>query len=237
MNTPNQNSNPSALAINHQQRRGQTREKENTEYIHITMVHLEVFQNEPTEDGGGDYYNAANTEKLEPDGGRSDSSGGKAGGEGGKKSKKKKGSKSKSSSTKKNKKKGSLFMGCCCDMRRACIIVNIVNMMLMILLDILVINIIAIPQVIALMILLTIVSCVFSVVGIMGAIKYNKWMVIAAATWYCIAILINISNKDLISAVVSGIFAYAHYTLVQEIRHGIMSKENYPNEIHSCCCV
>ena len=203
------------------------------------MTQLEVFQNEPT-DGGGDYFNANNAGVGKPGGSsrdRSNSSGEKDGNGKRKKKKKKKGSGS-SDNKSKSKKKGSVFMGCCCDMRRACIILNIVNMFLMILLDVLVINIIAIPQVIALMILLTVVSCTFSCIGIMGALRYNTLMVIAAAVWYCPAIFINLYNKDLISAIVSGIFAYAHIVFGQELKSGIMTKENYnKNEIHSCCCV
>lgn len=36
---------------------------------------------------------------------------------------------------------------------------------------------------------------------------------------------------------VSAFFAYPNIVFYQELSEGIMTKENYPNEVHSCCCV
>jgi hypothetical protein len=33
------------------------------------------------------------------------------------------------------------------------------------------------------------------------------------------------------------LFLYPHVIFIKEVREGIMSKENYDNERHSCCCV
>jgi hypothetical protein len=79
----------------------------------------------------------------------------------------------------------------------------------------------------------------FALLGIVGAITYNKDMVVCTAFWNCLlgaCSLLSFSVFGLLVFVV-GFFAYPHFVLFQEIGEGIMSEENYPNEIHSCCCI
>ena len=152
-------------------------------------------------------------------------------------------------------KQGHLYMGCCCDTRRATIIVNIVNLVLALLSALLyglasgfAINELdddAIKQDLAnkggaiagIIALFFVIALTFSTLGIYGALKYNKCMVIAAAVWYGLSSLVSLSGGDILGCVLAGLFCYPHIVFVQEMQKGIMTEENYPNEIHSCCCV
>jgi len=81
------------------------------------------------------------------------------------------------------------------------------------------------------------VRVVGALAGIVGAIKYNFYLVGAAGIMYCVSCATSIVALNLGGAIMAGFFAYPHYFLVQEIRKGIMSEENYHNERQSCCCV
>jgi hypothetical protein len=81
------------------------------------------------------------------------------------------------------------------------------------------------------------VSIACAGLGLFGAIKYKGWMVIVAAVWHCVNSVLSLIGGDLGGALVNGCFAYPHVVFYQEMRKGIMTEENYPNEIHSCCCV
>jgi hypothetical protein len=76
-----------------------------------------------------------------------------------------------------------------------------------------------------------------SALGQIGAYKYKGWMVIVAGLWHCVNTGLSLFGADIGGAVMSGCFAYPHFVLYQEMRKGIMTEENYPKEIHSCCCV
>ena len=152
-------------------------------------------------------------------------------------------------------KEGHLYMGCCCDTRRATIIVNIVNLVLAVITALIyglasgiAVNELdddaikndianksgAIAGIIA---LFFVIALTFSGLGIYGAMKYNKCMVISAAVWYGLSALVSLSGGDVLGCVISGLFCYPHVMFVQEMQKGIMTEQNYPNEMHSCCCV
>ena len=79
----------------------------------------------------------------------------------------------------------------------------------------------------------------FSSLGLLGALCYNKDMVVATALFYCLLGAITVLSFSGLSLLVFpfGFFAYPHFVLFQEIGEGIMSYENYDNEKHSCCCL
>lgn len=83
------------------------------------------------------------------------------------------------------------------------------------------------------------VSILFSIIGTVGAIAYRPRMVMICAMWYLakgLASLVIFGYGGL-GLLVAGIWAYPCIMLYQEILEGIMSEENYENEVYSCCCV
>lgn len=155
-------------------------------------------------------------------------------------------------------KQGHKCCGGCCDVRRAVIVVNAINIVL---LGLSLFSILATQTLAAnatgndvddqvqeameafssapLGAILAImgVQMVLSAVGIAGAVLFNKWMVIAAAIAYGIGVAGGLLSLNPGGLVFNACFLYPHIFLIKEIRDGIMSKENYPNEQQSCCCV
>jgi hypothetical protein len=155
-------------------------------------------------------------------------------------------------------KRGHKFCGGCCDVRRAVIVVNMVvgGLLLWGIISTLALkaNVDAItatmdddksiaafneirdapilPLVIAWSI--TLAACAL---GIMGAIQYNVYLVGAAALKFCVDIAFAIIHFNIFGVALSAFFLYPHVFFIKEVREGIMSKENYDNERHSCCCV
>ena len=76
-----------------------------------------------------------------------------------------------------------------------------------------------------------------SACGVAGAYFYNIWLVGISALAYVLEFIFSLIGLQIDGAVIAALFAYPHYFFIQEVRKGIMSKENYPNEEHSCCCV
>jgi hypothetical protein len=152
-------------------------------------------------------------------------------------------------------KQGHLFFGCCCDMRRAVVIVNVMNICFALLGiamyyllsrdgfsenfddDLTKYELEAISNYKSRAIAFGIVSVLCSLIGIYGAVQYSNWTVVLAAVYYCISGLTKIVPSDLSGMLMAGIFAYPHFVFIKELNNGIMTAENYPNEIHSCCCV
>ena len=85
--------------------------------------------------------------------------------------------------------------------------------------------------------LFAVVTMVNSGLGIWGAKNYIGWMVLVSAGWYCWTAFTSLLGFDLIGVIWAASFAYPHFLFYQEMKKGIMTRENYPNEIHSCCCV
>jgi hypothetical protein len=148
-----------------------------------------------------------------------------------------------------------LCCGFCCDTRRATVIVNIINIVLSILAlaglgvltsdsfasqfdDDAVKNELAMADKGAWFgYLVASLSIVCGGLGIYGAKEYKGWMVLVSGVWYCINAVLSVLGGGIGGAVMSGFFAYPHFVFYQEMRRGIMTPENYPNERHSCCCV
>ena len=83
---------------------------------------------------------------------------------------------------------------------------------------------------------LTLVMAVTYVFGILGAITYTPWMVYCAMVGYAISIVYDILTGGIVSLFVTGFFIYPHVMFIYEMKQMIMTPENYPNEIYSCCC-
>jgi hypothetical protein len=150
---------------------------------------------------------------------------------------------------------GQLFCGCCCDMRRAVVIVNVMSICFALLGiamyhllsrdgfienfddDITKYELEAISNYKGRAILFGLVSVLCSLIGLCGAVQYNRRMVILAAVYYCISMLTKIVPFDLSGMLMAGLFSYPHFVFIKELDNGIMTAENYPNEINSCCCV
>jgi hypothetical protein len=80
--------------------------------------------------------------------------------------------------------------------------------------------------------------------GLFDAVDYNVYLIGIAALfytlkclYYCTTLLDANHAFDLSMPIAMAFFAYPHFMFISEIRGGIMSRENYENEQHSCCCV
>lgn len=140
---------------------------------------------------------------------------------------------------------------CCCDVRRASIVVDTINVCLNLLVLIAVTEIQvetsritddlvkselgSFPYGVA--VAWAVVSIICYGCGILGAIQYDISLVGVALLWYCADFLRALIQFNLGGLLIAAFFAYPHVFLVKEIRQGIMSRENYHNEMHSCCCV
>ena len=77
-----------------------------------------------------------------------------------------------------------------------------------------------------------------ALVGATGAFIYDTNMVLVGAAYHSLnTILKFFPPTGFWSIVVASLLAYPHFPFIVERRRGIMTRENYPNEMHSCCCV
>jgi hypothetical protein len=157
-----------------------------------------------------------------------------------------------------SQKQGHSCCGCCCDTRRAVIIVNLVMLCFNLLTAVSFIAGVELMEAVAsqadddqvieagkelqsipvgLFVALTILQAVFYVFGIMGAINYTKWMIICAIVGYVLSFAVQLFQLNLLGMFLSGVFAYPHFFFLSEMNKNIMTPENYPNEVQSCCCV
>jgi hypothetical protein len=92
-----------------------------------------------------------------------------------------------------------------------------------------------------------------------GALKYNVSFVTANISWMMFAFIfglifrvrttanLNLYNPDyeystnwfavVLTAAVDVLFVYAQAAFIQEVKLGVLSKETYPREAYSCCCL
>jgi hypothetical protein len=155
-------------------------------------------------------------------------------------------------------KQGHKCCGGCCDVRRAVIIVNIVSVFLLAsgLLGVLAArNVVndseqvyeddevaaAIEEFkqlpIGWFLTIQVIKILCAAAGIFGAIHYNVYLTGAAALSYCADVVFSLIGLHIPGLILGACFAYPHFFFIKEVRSGIMSKENYPNEEMSCCCV
>lgn len=151
------------------------------------------------------------------------------------------------------RKQGHKCCGVCCDMRRAVIIVNIIMSLDLGLFSVLwalnLTNQAVFTSALAeefnyysiggfgIAAILTI-RVLFCLAGIVGAVKYSAIGVGLALAGYAFAFVMSlIGGVNLIGMIMAVFFAYPHVFFIKEVRSGIMTKENYPTEEFSCCCV
>jgi hypothetical protein len=156
-------------------------------------------------------------------------------------------------------KKGHICCGYCCDVRRAVIILNLLNILLSVLwlalftagYDIIENSALnpdaddAIKEEAALLktlpmgllIFLGLLQICCYAVGIMGAIHFDRRMLKVAIGWYAMSLFANLVQFQVLSAIATLLFIYPLYYLDKEIKENIMTPENYPNEVQSCCCI
>lgn len=148
-----------------------------------------------------------------------------------------------------------LCCGCCCDTRRATIIVNIINIVLSIFTlcglgmltsdkfagqfddDAVKTELAMLSSAAWVAYLVAALSIVCGGLGIYGAKEYKGWMVLVAGIWFVVNSVLSLLGGGVGGCIMSGFFAYPHFVFYQEMRKGIMTESNYPNEMHSCCCV
>jgi len=80
--------------------------------------------------------------------------------------------------------------------------------------------------------------------AMLGAFTFNKYLVAINV----ISLLVRLSiyiyvrmyasvGSIIVGLLINGLFLYPHVFLILYIHNGIMTKENYPYERQSCCCV
>lgn len=158
-------------------------------------------------------------------------------------------------------KQGAKFCGFCCDMRRAVIILNILAA---IVLAINLIQWLAVQKIlederVTAAIVLDALAFAGALSSILGAIGFKPIFVgiglILVIGNYIGNIIVAISFYKyfeelgyelnwgvpvagwVIGVVILLFYAYAHVTFITENKRGTMTKDNYENEEHSCCCV
>ena len=90
---------------------------------------------------------------------------------------------------------------------------------------------------IGLVVAYTLARMLFNVLGIWGAYSYTVWPVGASLAVFGLEFVSALVVLHLPGAIYYACFAYPHVYLIMEMRNGIMTKETYHNEQHSCCCV
>ena len=79
-------------------------------------------------------------------------------------------------------------------------------------------------------------------VGFYGALIFHEIMVLVGLVCHSLMVVWHLLTfSDFITFIIqislSVGFAYPHAFLYKEIKEQIMTPENYPNEVQSCCCV
>ena len=150
-------------------------------------------------------------------------------------------------------KQGHSVCGCCCDTRRATIIVNILLLAWTIGEEPFTYFLYLTAQLDAFQpfshtlatIALMVLSCLFNMAAILGALTFNAWLVIANTIYLAVSSVLAIVTKyqengyySIDDMIFTLFFIYPHIMLVYELKVSkTMSKQTYPRENHSCCCV
>jgi hypothetical protein len=167
----------------------------------------------------------------------------------------------------KPRKQGHTCCGCCCDVRRAVIVVNLVQGASLLMIIQFIVAVMRDPYSsynyetttddlwddywvqgsnphYGAHLVLYCLELIPVGMGLFGAVNYNVYLIGSAALFYTLkclyycAFLLDANHAfDLSMPIAMAFFAYPHFMLISEIRGGIMSRENYVNEQHSCCCI
>ena len=74
-------------------------------------------------------------------------------------------------------------------------------------------------------------------IGAYGAVQFNASFVWVALVMHLVALLGSFITFNIIGIIMIAFFIYPHVFFLREMRAGIMTPDNYANEVHSCCCV
>ena len=75
----------------------------------------------------------------------------------------------------------------------------------------------------------------FSIVGIVGAIKFQKYLILVTAVWFCVDVVRSGLTKQWLNAMLAACFAYPHFALFHALRKEQITKENYERREKHCC--
>lgn len=157
-----------------------------------------------------------------------------------------------------------LFCGCCCDLRRACIIVNVINYMYIVAVVFISLGGIQMVEglntdlgeidyvdddalndryselgtyegLYFIFIVIELVGLLFTTLGIVGAVKFNRCLVLTCAIWYCFETIFAMCVTVWWGAVIKGFFAYPHIALLAALTTGKISRRRYTIERYCCC--
>lgn len=153
-----------------------------------------------------------------------------------------------------HKRKSQLFCFCCCDLINACIVMNIIHILLSFVH--IIVSEVATLDWGAVNIDLYVVEdddgietlnpwgvlsyakmgfgYVFALVSIVGAIKFNKCMVLSGSIWYLIYILLSAIGREWELFFISMPFAYTNIHCYMALRSGSITRENYATEKAIC---
>jgi len=83
-----------------------------------------------------------------------------------------------------------------------------------------------------------VVGIVLASIGIVGATLFSRFMTSIGAAWYVFESINCLFFGNFIGAIVAAGFCYPHAVFYEELKTGIMSRENYPKEkiCCDCCC-
>ena len=74
-------------------------------------------------------------------------------------------------------------------------------------------------------------------IGAYGAIQFSPCMVSTALVCHVVSLIGNLAALNIGGVIMMAFFIYPHVGFLMEMRSGIMTPDNYVNEMHSCCCV
>lgn len=74
-------------------------------------------------------------------------------------------------------------------------------------------------------------------IGAYGAVQFNTCMVSTALACHVVSLIGNLAALNVGGVILGACFIYPHVGFLMEMRRGIMTPDNYVNEMHSCCCV
>lgn len=134
-----------------------------------------------------------------------------------------------------------VYSGCCCDTRTAVIVVNIIS------LGFACLGLVSLAprfdqpalERFGLLIAALVIGIICNALAIYGAFAFKKTFVMVGLVWFCVEAILSLALfLDFIGALVALVFAYPHLFLFREMRQGIITPANYPNERACCeCCV
>ena len=77
---------------------------------------------------------------------------------------------------------------------------------------------------------------IFSIIGIVGALRFQRYMVLVTGIWFCVDFLRGAITFQWLNAVIAVFFAYPHFALFHALQKGKITRDNYEVTEKHCCC-